>query len=109
MRVRKIPLVVHVDPVGLVLLRKTCRLCVKCEMLIAHQAEMDRVIDSVRSHRAGGREYVVLGTLESKTWRQGLLGGVTIGEVVDDMADFKAYMQVDITPQHWSRKVETTE
>ena len=52
---------------------------------------------------------MVLGTLESKTWRQGLLGGVTIGDVVEDMADLKAYMQVDITPRHWSRKGETTE
>jgi hypothetical protein len=35
MRVRKIPLVIHVDSMGLVLLRRTCRLCIGCEMLIA--------------------------------------------------------------------------
>lgn len=43
-RVRKIPLVIHVDSVGLVLLRKRCRLCVVCEMLIAHEAEVNDVI-----------------------------------------------------------------
>ncbi len=33
-RVRKIPLVIHIDSVGLVTLRKTCRLCVVCEALM---------------------------------------------------------------------------
>lgn len=40
-RVRKIPLVIHVDSVGLITARKTCRLCVVCEMLIAHQDEIE--------------------------------------------------------------------
>ncbi len=108
-RVRKMALVVHVDSVALVLLRKTCRLCVVCEMLIAHEGEMDRLIDSLRNHRVGGRKYLVLGTLESRTWRQGFSGSVTIDEVVGAMADFKAYMRVDITPRHWSRRNETTD
>ena len=33
-RVRKIPFVIHVDGAGLVILRKTCRLCVGCEIVI---------------------------------------------------------------------------
>ena len=108
-RVRKMPLVIHVDSVGLVLLRKTCRLCVVCEMLIAHEAEMGDLIDGLRSHRAGTREYVVLGTLDARTWRRGFSGSVTIDEVADTMAAFKAYMRVDITPRHWSRKSDAAE
>src|SRR5216684_2759606 len=97
-------LVIHVDALGLVLLRKTCRLCVACEMLIAHEAEMAALIDGLRSHRVGAREYVVLGTLDTRTWRRGFSGSVTVAEVTDTMADFKAYMRVDITPRHWTRK-----
>ena len=108
-RVRKIVLVIHVDAVGLVLLRKTCRLCVVCEMLIAHEAEMDDLIDGLRGHRGGTREYVVLGTLDVRTWRRGLSGTVTSDEVTGAMADFKAYMRVDITPRHWSRSGDVTE
>jgi ribosomal protein S27AE len=40
-RLRKIPLVIHVDSFGLELLRKICRLCVACEMLIAHEFELN--------------------------------------------------------------------
>jgi hypothetical protein len=103
MRVRKIPLVVHVDSVGLVLLRKTCRLCIVCEMLIAHKAEVDRVIDGLAPY-AGIPSYLVLGTLGSGTWRDGMYGGVRLAELKHDMADFKAYMRVEITPQHWAVK-----
>jgi hypothetical protein len=51
-RLRKIPLVIHVEPVGLVTLRKTCRLCVVCEMLIAHQAEVDTLIGAMGRKQA---------------------------------------------------------
>ena len=64
-------------------------------MLIAHKAEVDDLIDSLRGHQADGREYLVLGTLESKTWRQGLSGAVSVAQVRDHMADFKAYMRVE--------------
>jgi hypothetical protein len=43
-RLRKLPLVVHVgqlDGPRLVLLNKSCRLCVVCETLIVHRAELD--------------------------------------------------------------------
>jgi hypothetical protein len=88
-RLRKIPLVVHIDPIGLVLLRKACRLCLVCEMLIAHQAEMDRLINSLRTDQADRPAYLVLGTLDARTWRDGMAGRVTIAAVRDNMADFK--------------------
>jgi hypothetical protein len=106
---RKIPLVVHIDPIGLVLLRKACRLCLVCEMLIAHEAEMDRLIDSLRTDQADRPAYLVLGTLDARTWREGMAGRVTIAAVRDNMADFKTYMRVDITPRHWARRTETSE
>ena len=47
--VRKIPLVIHVNHFGLVLLNKTCRLCLTCEMLVAHQTDLDILI-GVHAH-----------------------------------------------------------
>lgn len=99
-----IPLVIHVDAFGLLLLRKTCRLCVVCEMLIAHDTEIKRVVDRLAPHSAAQPEYLILGTIGSATWREGVSGCITIEEIKDDMADFKAYMRVEVTPQHRSRK-----
>src|SRR5579872_1178570 len=95
-RIRRIPLVLHVDSFGLVLLRKTCRMCVLCEMLIAHQTEIDRVIDGFKARSGVRPDYLVLGTLGSGTWREGMCRGVTVDEVRHDMADFKAFMRVEI-------------
>jgi hypothetical protein len=101
-RLRKIPLVIHVNSVGLVLLRKTCRVCAVCEMLIAHEAEVTRLINGLAPHAATPRPYLVLGTLGPVTWRDGMSGNVTIEQVRHDMADFKTYMRVEITPRHWA-------
>jgi hypothetical protein len=103
-RVRKLVLVIHRAPIGLVLLRKTCRLCVVCEMLIVDEAEMNRLIDALSADRPGASPYLVLGTLDSKIWRDGMSASVAIQQVRDHMADFKAYMRVDITPRHWARR-----
>jgi hypothetical protein len=81
-RVRKIPLVIHFEPVGLVMLRKSCRLCVVCEMLVAHQDEVERLIDALGHAQASKHEYLVLGTLDVTTWHRGLFSGVSVEEMV---------------------------
>jgi len=95
--VRKLSLVIHVDDVGLVLLGKTCRLCLGCETLVAHQADLDKLV-SVVVRNGGYAKYVVLGTLNRGLWRRGLEGRVSLDEVVEHMADFKTYLRVDFTP-----------
>ena len=66
-RVRKLPLVVHVghsDGPRPVLLNKSCRLCVLCETLIVHQAELEHVVAA--AGWGAGREYLVLGTIDRR-------------------------------------------
>ena len=95
-RLRKIPLVIHVDSFGLVLLRKTCRLCVACEMLIVHEFELNAEVQQVASRSDSDAEYLVLGTLRSGTWRAGMREHISVEQVKRDMADFVAYMKVEI-------------
>ena len=52
-----IPLVIHGDSCGLVLLRKTCRLCVACEMLIAHEFELNAEVQRVAARSDLDAEY----------------------------------------------------
>ena len=66
-RIRKLPLVVHVEHPGgpkLVLLNKTCRLCLICETLIVDQAELERVIIAGLVTAIKPLDYVVLGTID---------------------------------------------
>jgi hypothetical protein len=101
-RVRKIPLVIHVGGLGLLILRKTCRLCLNCEMVIAHQAEIESAIRaSARQAPTATPDYLVLGTVGPRVWRQGLSGDMKIDEMVRNMADFRAYLEIKYTPGGW--------
>ena len=85
-------------------LRKTCRLCVNCELLIVHQDELEPLIAaSVAQAIATKPKYLVLGTVDSQVWRRGLSDGVVVDELTQYMADFKAYMNVEYTPGGWYR------
>src|SRR4249919_691161 len=70
---RKFSLVVHLEGFGLVILGKTCRLCLRCETLVAHKAELDKLLNTLVT--ASVPEYVVLGTADRPTYRRGLAGG----------------------------------
>ena len=101
-RVRKIPLVIHVEGVGLLILRKTCRLCLHCETVIVHQAEIESEIKTSAGQAAGATpDYLVLGTVGPRVWRQGLSGQMGIDELVRNMADFKTHLQIKYTPGGW--------
>jgi hypothetical protein len=103
-RVRKIPLVIHVPAVGLVTLGKRCRLCLNCEILIAHQADVDGLIGALRQ-RQGAKgppeEYLVLGTTDFSTWRRGFSGRISLEELAPHMADFKGHLKVDYAAGGW--------
>ena len=95
-------MVIHLDGFGLVLLGKSCRLCLKCETLITHKWELDELLRTVNNVAAP--EYVVLGTLNRRTYRKGLVGAASIEDVKDQMSDFKSYWKVNITPAGWYPK-----
>jgi hypothetical protein len=110
-RVRKIPLVVHVEHPGqprVVLLNKTCRLCLRCEALIVDQADLEAVIIAVGlCATVTPSGYVVLGTIDRRTWRRGLRHDAELPDIRDHRADFKKCLKVDIIPAHWERSNET--
>jgi hypothetical protein len=102
-RTRKLPLVIHVDHSNgsrLVLLNKSCRLCLLCETLIVHRAELEGVLIAAELCAAKEPQYIVLGTIDRRTWRRGVIGDVQLADLREYMADFKKYLKVDVVPAH---------
>ena len=99
--VRKLSLVIHVNGFGLVLLGKTCRLCLRCETLITHKAE------SINCSSVSKRDYFVLGTVNRGMYRGGLSGAASLDDVKAHTSYFKSYWAVEITPAGWYPKSET--
>ena len=102
---RKFALFVHADGWGPLALGKTCRYCTRCELVIAHKDELDAEIAhslSKLAPAAVGREYVVLGTLDRKVWKQGLGGNPqSLDAALEQMAEFKTVLDLHVEPGGW--------
>ena len=103
---RKLSLVIHLEGFGLVLLGKTCRLCLRCETLIVHKTELDTLLSTVGS--ISKPEYIVLGTVDRRTHRLGLAGFASLEDVREHASDFKSCWNVELTPAGWYPKGERT-
>lgn len=91
-RQRKLPLVIHVDPMYPVSLNYTCRYCPACDLLIAHQDEIERLLATLFEKHAPdamGNKYLVLGTFDHDYWKQGTKTPHAAQNLFDNLHDFK--------------------
>jgi hypothetical protein len=89
-------LLIHVDPKHLIALNYTCRYCQQCDLLIAHKDEIEHLLSTLFSQydpKAIGNEYLIIGTVEKKCWREGLEQPKDIAEMLPHASDFKAHYQ----------------
>lgn len=98
---RKFPLLIHIDGYGPFVLGKTCRYCTRCELIIAHQDELEGELVQCFERidpDAIGRDYLVLGTVDKKHWKEGLGRRVhSLDDTLDYTAAFKRYLNLEIT------------
>jgi hypothetical protein len=108
-KVRKLPLFIHVDPLNPIVLGKTCRYCPDCDLLIAHQDELEAQLTALfekRDPSLVGNDYLVLGTVERQAWRQGMKQPKGIGEMREHLHEFKEVRTVEYRPAGWYRADE---
>ncbi len=102
---RKFALLIHIDKWGPMALGKTCRYCSRCELIMAHQDELETQLAYSFSQLAPemiGNEYMVLGTIEKKVWQEGLKGMERpLTEMLNHVAEFKQYYELEYEPGGW--------
>jgi hypothetical protein len=72
MNPRKFALIIHIENGDLTILGKTCRYCPVCELIIAHQNDLEAEIVNSFSRldpEILGKPYLVIGTVQLKAWR----------------------------------------
>jgi hypothetical protein len=100
MHQRKLPLVIHVDPMQMLSLNKTCRYCPHCDLLIAHQDDLEHLLASIfteQNPEIVGNDYLVLGTQDRPVWKRGVQHPPTFQEAIESLHDFKEVVTFKIT------------
>ena len=95
---RKVPLVIHVDPRNLVSINKTCHYCSTCDLLIAHQDEVEQQLALLFARHDPaliGNDYLVIGTQDRADWRRGTTTPLTIQEMLDSLHDFEEVLRFE--------------
>ena len=101
---RKLPLFIHVDPMNPVVLNYTCRYCPDCDLLIAHQDQIEELLAGIfveLDPSVIGNEYLVMGTVERQAWREGVRQPKDIEEMLEGFHVFKEVRTVQVQPGGW--------
>lgn len=112
----EVALVIHIEPRGLLSLNKTCRYCPHCDLLIAHQDDIEHILttafsmpgtpveqmmtEAFSAHNAqqiGHGDYLVVGTLEKAAWRFGAQHLLTLQETLGALHDFREDVTFKVT------------
>ncbi len=92
MHQRKLPLVIHIDPMYPLSLNKTCRYCPDCDLLIAHQNDIEGLLTAmltVHKPEIVGNEYLVIGTMDRSDWKRGVQNQLPLQDLLEVLHDFK--------------------
>lgn len=96
---KKVPLAIHVDPHFPIILNYTCRYCANCDLLIAHQDEIENYLYQMFSKLAPeaiGHDYLVMGTTERAYWKDGLKHPHDPTDLLDNLHGFKQYLNFEM-------------
>ena len=91
-RPRKFSLFIRVDPDQPLLLDKICRFCYHCNLLIAHQDQLeDQLATFFSSFNPAiiGNFYEVIGTIDRSEWKRGKQDQFLMQELLEYLHDFK--------------------
>jgi hypothetical protein len=104
MHQRKVPLFIHVDPMRPVVMGYTCRYCPHCDLLVAHQDEIEGLLANLFAERDPsiiGNDYLVMGTVERAFWRESMGTPKSPAETLDHLHDFKEVWSLKLRPGGW--------
>ena len=103
-KVRKFPLVIHIELRQLFLLNKQCKYCPYCDLIIVKQQEIESLMAvsmSQSNPEVIGNKYLVIGTVERKDWKEGNKGSLAPHEIIERMYVFKDVWNFDVIPAGW--------
>lgn len=106
-KLRKKPLFICVQPAQPLSINKTCRYCPACDLLIVHKDELDELINGMcyqHYPHLVGHDYLVVGTLDRKGWKEGLQSSRSWDEILKPVHDFKQHLEFEPARYMWVKE-----
>ncbi len=103
-KIRKFTLVIHIEPQQLFILNKHCKYCPSCDLIITKKQEIESFIAVVTSQsnpQIIGNNYLVMGTVDRKDWKEGNQGALSPSEIIKRMYVFKNVWNFEVIPAGW--------
>lgn len=103
-KLRKKPLMIFIKLQQPVTLNKTCRFCPNCDLLIAHKDELDELLGQMCLRffpHLVGEDYLVVGTIERKLWKE---GRGSLKDILAALHDFKQHVEYEPTRYMWVKE-----
>ncbi|MBW4642077.1 MAG: hypothetical protein KME23_03520 [Goleter apudmare HA4340-LM2] len=108
-KIRKFPLVIHIEPQQLFFLNKQCKYCPTCDLIIAKKQEIESLMafGLSQSHpKIIGNKYVVIGTVDKKDWKEGSQESLSPAEIIERTYIFQDIWNFEVIPAGWYPKGE---
>ncbi len=99
-RLRKYLLLIHVDPVQLVMLYKPCRYCPLCDLLIIHKHEIEDSLTKLLTARIPelvGNDHLVVGTIDRADLKRMTPEQLIPPDIFEILHDFKEAVIFELT------------
>ena len=99
-KVRKYPLVIHIEPAQILNLNKTCKYCTECDLVIVKQADIEAQIAAcfeMERPSIIGDDYLVIGTLDRPDWKESR-GNSDTSNVLAKVHPFKDMLHFEPLP-----------
>ena len=100
-KVRKFPLVIHIETPQIFLLNKKCKYCTQCDLIIVKKQELESFMANAQ---VMGNDYLVMGTLDRQDWRQGSKGLLSPKDIIERMYIFEDQWHFKVIPAGWYPK-----
>lgn len=106
-KVRKFPLVIHIDPHQILCLNKSCKYCEKCDLIIGKQVEIESLMAATCEQLDPsliGNKYLVIGTFDKKDWRDYSKRTVYPDESLEKVYIFKDVKHFELISGGWEKE-----
>jgi hypothetical protein len=97
---KKLPLVINIHPDQFVSINYTCRYCKRCDLLVAHQDEIEGLLTAMFSEhdpKVIGNKYLVLGTFDQAYWNEGMKIPHMVQNLPANLHDFKQVLKFELS------------